>query len=598
MSRRLIGAGLLTGVLLSVVGVPMVLAQGDTTPDESGDTVTLTIGLLQDLSSPNVTVGFLVPDYEVWNLQYASLTDKAADDFETVPGLAESWEESNDGLTYTYTLREELAWSDGEPLTADDIAYTVNRSRDEEWSNHFSTTGNLDAVVIDERTVEITSSVPDPRLPGMDAYIVPEHIYSELSADDLASYDGLDGVASGQYSLTEWRSGQDWTMEENPNWYGDDNGIDRIVYRVFTNGDAMVAALQAGEIDAAHELPRSALERLQGDDNIETVSGEQGSFTELAMNGGAGGIGDGHPALQDLTVRHAIAHAIDREVLLERVALGTGSVGATMIPSADPAWSPELSDDEAFEFDPDLANSMLDDAGYLDTDGDGVREMPDGGEPLDFRYVERSESEPAPAIREFITQWLSDIGIATEVSVMDDGQLYEVSIAGEYDLFVWAWTPFVDPDPMLSYFTCAQLTTDVDEPGSNDANWCDPAYDELYEQQRVELDSDRRIEIVNEMVKFFHENGTYVVLLADADPQAYRTDRFEGWTRQPADIGPVLFANSSPTYANLRLVEGGSSSDGGLSTGLLIALIAGVIIVVGGGVFVLARSRGSADDRE
>jgi peptide/nickel transport system substrate-binding protein len=593
MSRRLVGAGLLAGALLLGASAPQVLAGGD-----GDDTVTLTIGLLQDLSSPNVTVGFLVSDFELWNLQYASVTDKAAEDFETIPGLAESWEGSDDGLTYTYTLREDLQWSDGEPLTADDVAYTINRSRDEEWANHFSTVANLDAVAIDERTVEITSSVPDPRLPTMDVYIVPEHVYSEISTDDLSAHDGLDGVASGQYSLTEWRSGQDWTMTKNPNWYGTDNGIDRLVFRVFTNGDAMVAALQAGEIDAAHEVPRSALERLEGDADIEVVSGEQGTFTQLAMNGGAGGIGDGHPALQDLAVRHAIAHAIDRDVLFERVALGTGSVGTVMVPSADPAWTPELSDDEAFAFDPDRANQLLDDAGYLDTDGDGVREMPDGGEALRFRYVERSESEPAPAIREFVTQWLADVGIATEVEVMDDGQLYEASIAGEYDLFVWGWTPFVDPDPQLSYFTCDQLTTDVNEPGANDANWCDPAYDELYERQRVELDRDARIEIVHEMVKFFHENATYVVLLQDADPQAYRTDRFEGWLRQPAEVGPVLFSNSSPTYANLTAVEGGGEGDDGLSTGVVIAIVAAVAVAVLAGGAMVARSRATSDERE
>ncbi|HSL73894.1 MAG TPA: ABC transporter substrate-binding protein [Ilumatobacteraceae bacterium] len=595
MSRRLVGAGLVVGALLLGSGASQVAAQPD---DAAGGAVTLTIGLLQDLSSPNVTVGFLVSDFELWNLQYASLTDKAADDFETVPGLAESWEGSDDGLTYTYTLREDLQWSDGEPLTAADVAYTINRGRDEEWANHFSTVGNLDAVAIDDRTVEITSSVPDPRLPTMDVYVVPEHVYSEISADDLASYDGLDGVASGQYSLTEWRSGQDWTMTKNPNWFGSDNGIDRIVFRVFTNGDAMVAALQAGEIDAAHEVPRSALERLESDPDIEVVSGEQGTFTQLAMNGGAGGIGDGHPALQDLEVRHAIAHAIDRDVLFERVALGTGSVGTVMVPSADPVWTPELSDDEAFEFDPELANAKLDDAGYLDTDGDGVREMPDGGEPLRFRYVERSESEPAAAIREFVTQWLADIGIATEIEVMDDGQLYEASIAGEYDLFVWGWTPFVDPDPQLSYFTCDQLTTDVDDPGNNDANWCDPVYDELYERQRVELDRDARIEIVHEMVKFFHENATYVVLLQDADPQAYRTDRFEGWLRQPAEVGPVLFSNSSPTYANLTAVEGGDSDGGGIGTVGIVAIVVAAVAILGGGLLLVRRSRATADDRE
>jgi peptide/nickel transport system substrate-binding protein len=387
-------------------------------------------------------------------------------------------------------------------------------------------------------------------------------------------------------------------MTKNPNWYGTDNGIDRLVFRVFTNGDAMVAALQAGEIDAAHEVPRSALERLESDPDIEVVSGEQGTFTQLAMNGGAGGIGDGHPALQDLTVRHAIAHAIDRSVLFERVALGTGSVGTVMVPSADPVWTPELTDDEAFAFDPERANQLLDDAGYLDADGDGVREMPDGGEALSFRYVERSESEPAPAIREFVTEWLADVGIAIEVEVMDDGQLYEASIAGEYDLFVWGWTPFVDPDPQLSYFTCDQLTTDVDEPGANDANWCDPVYDELYERQKVELDRDVRIELVHEMVKFFHENATYVVLLQDADPQAYRTDRFEGWLRQPAEVGPVLFSNSSPTYANLTAIDGGGEGGDGLSTGVVIAIVAAVAVAVLGGGAMVARSRATSDERE
>ena len=152
------------------------------------DEVTLTVGLVQDMSSPNVTVGYLVPEFDVWNLQYATLTDKSAEDFSTIPGLAESWEGSDDGLTYTYKLRDGLKWSDGEPLTADDIAYTINRSRDEQWANHFSTTGNLDATAIDARTVKITSSVPDPKLPTMDVYIVPKHIYESIDAEALLEY--------------------------------------------------------------------------------------------------------------------------------------------------------------------------------------------------------------------------------------------------------------------------------------------------------------------------------------------------------------------------------------------------------------------------
>jgi peptide/nickel transport system substrate-binding protein len=615
------------------MGISGVAAQQASAQD---DTVTLTVGLVQDMSSPNVAVGYLVPEFDVWNLQYATLTDKAADDFATIPGLAESWEASNDGLTYTYTLREGLQWSDGIPFTAEDVAYTINRSRDEEWDNHYATTVNLDAVAIDDRTVELTSSVPDPKLPTMDVYIVPKHIYETLDADALLEYDAMDGVASGPYSLTEWRSGQDWTMVKNPNWYGRDNGIDRIVFRVFTNSDAMVAALQQGEIDFAHDVPYPSVELLQNEDGIVVVDGLQGGFTELALNGGEGGIGDGHPALQDIDVRHAIYYAIDRNVLFERVALRLGQVGTTMSPSADPTWVPDLGD-ELFTYDPERANQILDDAGYLDSDGDGVREMPDGSRPLEFRYVERSESSIAAPIREFITEWLNDIGIATVVTVMDDTQLYDAQVAGNYDMFVWGWTPYVDPDPMLSYFTCAQITTNVDEPGSNDANWCSPEYDALYEQQKVELDPARRREIVHEMLRLFNRESTYLVLLQDADIQAYRTDRFEGWIQQPAENGPVLFSNTSPSYVNLSVIgteapEGsatgdgatettgdeviapapgtevpaggdeataadGDDDDGGSNTGLIIGIIVAAAALIGIGAYAMKR-RSSADDRE
>jgi peptide/nickel transport system substrate-binding protein len=569
---------------------------------EADDLVTLTIGQTQDMDSPNVTAGYLVSSFEMWTLEYATLTDKAADDFATTPGLAESWEASDDGLTYTYTLRDGLEWSDGEPLTAEDVAYTINRSRDEEWLNHASIVANLDATVIDASTVRITSSVPDPKLPTMDSYIVPKHIYEAISADDIATYDALDGVGSGPYTLSEWRPGESWTMTANPNYHGwgsDGPVIDRVVFRVFDNADAMAAALEQGEIDAANNLPSEAMADLDADPDIVAVEGQQGSFAELGLNAGAGGIGDGHPALLDEDVRHAVAMAIDRQTIFERVVNGIGEVGSTISPSADPSWQPEVPADMRLDFDPDSARALLDEAGYVDADGDGVRDMPDGSRDLTFRYAERSESVYEPAIREFITGYLDDIGIATTVETYDDSALTGRIGAGTYDMFVWGWTPYVDPDPMLSYFTCDQVTTDADNILYNDANWCDEGYDALYAQQNVELDPDVRHDLVHEMLLRFYDAAPYVVLFEDVNTQAYRTDRFEGWLRQPKDIGPVLFTNSSPTYVNLSLVGGGGDDGGGgIGSGVLIAIVAAaVVLAIGGTVFVMSR-RGSVGDRE
>ncbi|CAB4560283.1 MAG: ABC transporter substrate-binding protein [Actinomycetes bacterium] len=590
-------AGLVLGCLF-VTAVAGAAASVPVAAGSDDDTVTLTVGLIQDLDTPNVTAGFLVSSYELWNLQYATLTDKAAADFAIEPGLAESWVEGDGGLSYTYTLREGLQWSDGEPLTAGDVAFTINTSRDQGWINHSSITANLDATVIDDRTVKITSSVPDPKLPTMDVYIVPEHVWGPIAEGDVTTYDGLDGVGSGPFTLQEWKSGQSWTMVANPNFHGGAPAIDEIVFRVFTNADAMVAALRQGEIDFAHSVPSSAFEGLGDEPDIEAVFGQQGGFTELAMNGMAGGLGDGHPALQDLTVRHAIHRAIDKQALFDRVILGLGEIGTTLSVSPDPAWQPEIPESEQFTHDPVEAARLLDEAGYLDTDGNGIREMPDGSRELVFRYAERSESDIAAPVRELIGGFLEDIGIGIEVSVFDDSQLTEVVASGEYDLFVWGWTPFVDPDPMLSYFTCAQLTTDVEAVGYNDANWCSEEYDALYAQQNQELDRERRIGIVHDMLRLFYAESTYVVLFEDADLQAYRTDRFTGWTRQPAETGPVLFSNTSPTYRLLQPIEGGGGDDGGLGTGVLIAIIAGGVAILAAGGALVMRSRSSRDERD
>jgi peptide/nickel transport system substrate-binding protein len=587
-------------MMAGAVGVLAVAAVGWALPAHAtvDAPVTLTVGLLQDLDSPNVTAGYLVSSYEVWNLQYATLTDKAAADFATEPGLAESWTASDDGLTYTYTLREGLLWSDGTPLTADDVAWTVNTSRDQGWMNHSSITANLEATAVDARTVTITSSVPDPKLPTMDVYILPKHIWEEQAAGDITTYDALDGVGAGPFTLQEWKSGQSWTMKANPNYWKGAPAIDQVVFRVFTNADAMVAALKKGEIDAANAVPSSAFADLQSAEGIEAIFGTQGSMSELAMNGMGGGLGDGHPALQDVDVRHAIHHAIDKQVLFDRVINGYGVQGTTLSVSPDPAWKPAIPEAEQYTYDPAKAQQLLDDAGYVDTNGDGVREMPGGGQELVFRYAERSESEVAAPIRKLITGWLEQIGIGTEVSVFDDTQLTDVVASGEYDLFVWGWTPFVDPDPMLSYFRCEQLTTSLDAYGYNDANWCSDEYDALYTQQNQELDRTKRIELVHQMLRLFYDQSTYVVLFEDAELQAYRTDRFSGWTRQPAETGPVLFSNTSPTYANLVPVGGGGDDEGGMSTAVLVAVIVGAVVAAGAAVLLIARSRSSRDERE
>ena len=181
--------------------------------------------------------------------------------------------------------------------------------------------------------------------------------------------------------------------------------------------------------------------------------------------------------------------------------------------------------------------------------------MPGGGEPLHFRYAVRSESRDAQPTAEFITGWLKEIGIATTQKIYDDGQLTEVIGKGDYDMFDWGWAPYVDPDTMLFYFTCDQIAPDPEDPTNyyNDANRCDNEYDRLYKQQKVELDPEKRIEIVHEMLTRFDAPAVYDALYTS--PTCRRTGRTgsRAGMRQPAEIGPGAVLEH---LADLRDPEG------------------------------------------
>jgi peptide/nickel transport system substrate-binding protein len=578
--------------LIGAAGLALLAGVGSAA--ENAGPVTLTIGFGQDVDTFNPAVGPLVIDYEAWNLQYATLTDKAAKDFKTIPGLASSWKSSNGGKTWTYTLRPNLKWSDGTPLTSADVAYTINRSRQEAWLNYSATTENITASAPNPRTVVLRSSVPDPKLPTMDVYIVPKHVYSKISKKNLAKYPARDGVGSGPFTLDKYVKGQFFRMKANPRYWGGKPAVDQVVFRLYTNSDAMVFALKKGEIDAAQDIPASAFPDLEKTKGIVAVQGQQGGFEELALNGYAGKpprdtkkFNAPNPALRDLRFRQAIAHAIDKKALVSRPYQGIGTPADAVSSSANPEWLPKIPKGQLYEFDLDKSKQILDAAGYKDTNGNGIRNLPRGGKDIVLRYLVRSESNYSRPVAQFITAWLKEIGIGTKISVFNDSQLTVEIGKGAYDMFVWGWTPFVDPDPELSYFTCSQVAVDASDFTNyyNDASWCDPGYDALYKRQKVELDHAKRVSLVHQMLTRFYRSAVYDVLEYSPDLQAYRTDRFTGWLHQPANIGPVIFSNTSPTYANLKPLKkqtsGFGPETGGRVVGALMLLTAAGLLVRG-----------------
>ena len=582
---RIIVAGLFGLTALGAGVSTSVSAEGESS---------FAVGITQDIDSLNVTVGYLVIDYEIWNLTLPTLTSKSTSDFSILPNMAESWTGSEDGLTWTYKLRSDLKWSDGEPMTADDVAYTITRAVKESWWNHTAVVGNLTATATDAQTLVVVSAVPDPKLPILDMYVVPKHIYEKISAEDLPNYLADDNVSGGPFQIVERKEGEFIRLVQNPNWFGKKPAIDQLIFRTFETAEAQYNALKAGDLDAVDDVPGKIFTGIAAGDEptITGIAGNQGSFSELAMNAGcAAGIGDGHVALRDRKVRQAINWAIDRQLLVDKVLNGFGKPSFSISPSANPAFDIQLSASQTYSYDPAKANSLLDEAGWIDTNGDGVRDK-DGVE-LKLRYFDRSVGD-ASATTPFITGFLQDVGIATDVKTFDEDSLTSQQSKGEYDLYTWGWTPFVDPDTILSYFTTAQVPTDPEVGGYNDGNWCNAEYDALYAKQHVELDPVKRADLVQQMQQVFFNDAPYAVLYKYDNLQAFRSDRWQNFVRQPAETGPIMFTNTSSAYLDLEPVSEGS---GGSGTNTIVVVV--VALLGFGIIFALVRSRRkkSADDR-
>ncbi len=603
------------GLLLTAGAVP-ALSQDD----ESADPVVLTVGLLQDVDSLNPFAGIVLESFEVWGLVYDGLIGYSQEDLGPVPQLAESWEESADGTTWTYQIRSGVTWSDGTPLTARDAAYTYTRIIEgkAEKTNWGAEVGAMvKAEALDDTTLAITVDKPSPVMSRLGAPILPEHIWSKVSEEETTTFANEPLVGSGPFSLVEYRPGQFLRFQANDAYWADAPVVDEVVMRVFGAEDAMVQALRKGEIDIVNGLSSNTFTSLEGVEGITTLPATSTGFEQIGFNTGAAltdgtPIGDGHPAFADVVFRQALAHAVDRETLAERVYGGLSDLGTTVIPPIYADLHHEPGD--RFTFDLEEANRLLDEAGYA-RGADGIRTMPDGTKPLTgIRYYARSESPISQKIAPFVQEWFAELGIEVEVDVVDENRLIEINGDGTYEIFDWGWG--VDPDPnfMLSVFLCSSRSTERSNgnfvAGLSDSHYCNPEYDALFKEQKQTTDPVARAEIVKQMQDVLYRDVPYIINVYNADLQAYRSDRWANVAPQPTPDGPIIFQFGTYTYrgitpasAPVEVGEEGSpaattADDPGSSVGLLVAIGAAVAAFVAGGVTLARRRASGADDRE
>jgi peptide/nickel transport system substrate-binding protein len=608
-------------IAISIAMVGGLALSGNALAQDSSDAptdekVTLNVGLDSDVTSLNPYNLCCGPDYEYLGLVYDIAFDWSNEDLTAAPGFVQTWTPNEDSTEWTLTIPEGATWHDGEPVTAEDVVFSFQLVADNAmpfYKDYLPFEPTFE--VVDDTTVLWKSKEPT-FAPEVPAYIpiVPEHIWGEFVTEPPANatdaeideahaatrkavkeFGNEEAIGSGPFILDEYKKGAYMRLEANPDYWGPKPAsLDEIVYTFYSSQEAMVQALKSGEIDYAYGLNPSLYNSLKGQPNIALRAGDGGCWGNFAWNfGGQGPKATPDPTIHDIAFRQAVATGIDRQEIIDKVYQGTAAMGySVLMPGRNGSWYTEIPPDLQFNYDVTAANTMLDEAGYTDTDGDGIRNG-ETGENLDLELLVITDVQGSVDTGKLLQGYLSDMQIDSFLTTVNTNKAYDLWAIGQYDAYVWDWCPDPDPDFMMSVFTTDQCL------GWSDGCYSNPTYDELYDKQRTQLDRADREATIDEMQLMLAEELPTMVLNYWSDLSAYRTDKFDPstWVRSPNnEAGVYLFGATLDSYFNLKPLSGAatSSSSPGLPAWIWIVGI-GAVVVIGAGI-VLSRRKGPDED--
>lgn len=541
-------AWLLTSVLVAMLLAPVAttLAQ-DATPAGEGETiVSLTrdeymADLVADLgySEPEQTGGTFITaengDIQglnpmlaeeittsaVLNLIYDTLVGTDPRTGEPAPsGLADSWEIAPDGKTYTFHLNPNATWHDGLPVTSADVIFSLDALASPDTASAY--TGVFNASVesyqaIDDHTIEIVTTEPFfDFLYSLALYIVPQHIWGDIPFADWKEHPITTGqdqsqvIGSGAFRFVEWIPGESLTLERNDEYFGKVPYIDQYVMQIRPDQTSAVNALINDEIDVLDLEPANVPE-VEGLPNVEIVTFDRSSFSYFGFN-----LNEEMTTLfLDPRVRQALYYAFDREAIANDILLGFATAAQGTQPTISPAYAPEEAT-ITYDYNPDRARELLAEAGWEDTDGDGIVDK--DGQPFAFELIYASGSPGNDQVVAYVQDAWSQIGVSVTPRALEFAALIEaITTDTVWEMvfigFIWDATFIQD-----AMFGCDQYRV-----GFNDMKYCNEEVDALNAQARLEFDEEARRELLIAASNLVNEDLPIMVTTFGKGIVAYNT---------------------------------------------------------------------------
>ena len=584
-------------------------------PVAAADPLVLRAGTDQDLQVLNPFNSILVVDFEVFTLNYDLLVNFGPD-LEPSPGFADSWTVSDDGLTWTFHIRDGMKWSDGEPATSADALYSYQLALDADAKSqasedgYYLAAGYLEPYLLNAGVTAV--SAPDPQTLVVEtsfanqlllqAYfpILPKHVWETHTLDDIAMVSDTPFlneppiVGTGPYQVVEWKPGEFIRYTRNPNYWGTKGAADEVILLTFEDADTMVQALKTGQLDYVRGVQPAQFDALKTEKDIVAVEGISNGYSEIAFNtkGNTEGYGGSTSALTDPKFRDALGYAVDQAKLVETTLGGYGVPGDSIVPPFHTRWY--AKPDNARTFDIDEANRRLDAAGYT-RDADGDRLDAEGNK-IVLRVTWPDSEAEHETDGQLIQGWWEELGIGVDAYVTEEGKLLDDLLPpisdgpADFDIELWGWVGDPDPTSLLNVLRTEEIGN------FSDSFWSNARYDELFELQRAEANEEARKAQIKEMQQIAYDEAPYIIMYYDAELHAYRTDKFAGWKNQPTTGGTPLFGYGSGGY-NV-LTDAKAASGLGSQLPLILAGLGLALVVIVLALVVRRQRRPAATEEE